>query len=117
DFDADGRLDLLISNLDGPPSLLRNEGAPGAWITVACEDARGGPCPIGTTVVVRAGGRTRSRDIASGDSFLSSHEPRAHFGLGGTEKVDEVVVAWPDGSRTVRRDVEARQVLRLKAGS
>jgi enediyne biosynthesis protein E4 len=117
DFDDDGDLDILISNLDAPPTLLRNDSRSGSWLTVACETARGGPCPPGTVVTVTAGGRRRSADIASGDSYLSSHDPRAHFGLGATERVDEVEVRWPDGSRSVRRDVPARRLLTIRQGT
>jgi hypothetical protein len=117
DFDDDGKLDLLVSSLDGPPSLLRNEGAVGSWLTVVCEGPSGATNPIGTTITIRALGRQQMRDIAAGDSFLGTHDPRAHFGLGSAETVDEVVVRWPDGSRSVRRDVRARQVLVIKKGS
>jgi hypothetical protein len=116
DFDNDGRLDLLFSHVDGPPSLLRNESDGGAWLTVICEDAHGGTNPVGTEVRIRAGGRTQWRDIASGDSYLSSHDPRPHFGLGPVEGVDEVDVRWPDGTHSVRRDVKARQFLRIRQG-
>ena len=116
DFDNDGALDVLISNLDAPPTLLRNESAPGSWLTVVCEDERGGLGPVGTVVKIRAGGRTQRRDIAAGDSFLSTHDPRPHFGLGASETVDEVDVRWPDGSHTVRRNVVARQFLRVRKG-
>ena len=68
-------------------------------------------------VTVKAGGRTQQRDIAAGDSFLSTHDPRPHFGLGAAERVDEVDVRWPDGSHSVRRDVAARQFLRVRKGS
>ena len=110
-------MDLLVTNLDAPPSLLRNESRGGAWLTVVCEGPRGEPGPVGTTVTVRAGGRTQQRDIASGDSFLSTHHPRPHFGLGAAERVDEVDVRWPDGSHSVRRNVPARQFLRVRKGS
>ncbi len=117
DYDDDGDLDLLVTNLDAPPSLLRNESRGGAWLTVVCEGPHGEPGPVGTTVTVRAGGRTQQRDIAAGDSFLSTHDPRPHFGLGAAERVDEVDVRWPDGSHSVRRNVPARQFLRVRKGS
>ena len=41
------------------------------------------------------------RDVAAGDSYMSTHDPRLHFGLGKAEKVDKVDVKWPDGSHTV----------------
>jgi hypothetical protein len=117
DFDGDGRLDLLFAHIDAPPSLLHNETEGGSWLTVVCEDERGGTNPIGTVVTVRAGGRTQWRDIAAGDSFMSTHDPRPHFGLGTAEAVDEVQVTWPDGSRSIRRNVAARRFLRIRKGS
>jgi hypothetical protein len=116
DYDNDGDLDLLITNLDERPSLLRNETAGRSWLTVVCEDPRGGIAPIGTRVTVRAGGRTQWRDIAAGDSFMSTHDPRPHFGLGAATRVDEVDVRWPDGTHTVLRDVAVRQFLRVRKG-
>ena len=117
DFDNDGRLDILITALDSPPALLHNEGPPGSWLTVVCEIPGGTAIPIGTKVTVTAGGRTMVRDIAAGDSYLSTHDPRPHFGLGKAEKADEVVVRWPDGTRSVRKDVPARQFLVVRKGS
>ena len=117
DFDNDGGLDILISSLDSPPTLLHNEGPKGSWLTVVCEGDRGSLGPVGTVVTIRAGGRTQRRDIAAGDSFLSTHDPRPHFGLGASETVDEVDVRWPDGSHTIRRNVAARQFLRVRKGS
>jgi enediyne biosynthesis protein E4 len=114
DFDNDGRLDILISHVDGPPSLLHNETAGGAWLTVVCEDRHGAENPIGTEVRIKAGGRTQWRDIAAGDSYMSTHDPRPHFGLGPVETVDEVDVRWPDGSHSVRHGVRARQFLRIR---
>jgi hypothetical protein len=117
DFDVDGRLDILITALDSPPELLHNEGAAGSWLTVVCEVPGGTAIPIGTRVTVTAGGRTMAQDIASGDSYLSTHDLRPHFGLGGAERADEVVVRWPDGTLSVRKNVRARQFLVVKKGS
>jgi hypothetical protein len=117
DYDNDGRLDLLITALDSPPALLHNEGATGSWLTVVCEVPGGTAIPIGAEVTVRAGGRTMKRDIAAGDSYLSTHDPRLHFGLGKAEKAEEVAVRWHDGTRTVRKDVPARQFLVVRKGA
>ena len=117
DYDNDGDLDLLITHIDAPPSLLRNDTAGGAWLTVICEGVRGEINPIGARVTVRVGKGTQSRDIAAGDSYMSTHDPRLHFGLGQAATVDEVNVRWPDGSHSVRRNVAARQFLRIRKGS
>jgi hypothetical protein len=117
DFDNDGRMDLLLSALDEAPELLRNESPAGSWLTVVCEIPGGTAIPVGATVTVTAGGRRMSRDVAAGDSYASAHDPRLHFGLGAAETADEVAVRWPDGTRTVRNDVRARQFLVVKKGT
>jgi enediyne biosynthesis protein E4 len=114
DFDDDGRLDVLMSVLDGPPVLLQNRSAAGSWLTVAVEVPGGTAVPVGTRVTVRAAGKLQTRDVAAGDSYASTHDPRLHFGLGRAESVDEVVVSWPDGTRTVRTNVPARQRLLVR---
>ena len=117
DYDNDGDLDILIGRLDLPPALLRNDTPGGAWLTVVLEARNGGPPPIGSQVLVRAGGRTLRRDVASSDSYASSHDPRLHFGLGNAERAETVEVRWPGGPRTVLRDVPARQFLTVREGS
>lgn len=117
DFDNDGDLDILITNLDAPPDLLRNDGrGAGSWLEVACEVPGGTAIPIGTTVTVTAGGRTQRRDIASGDSYLSTHDPRLHFGLGDAATVETIDVRWPDGSHTLRRIEPARRLITIRKG-
>ncbi len=116
DFDNDGDLDLLFTNLDGPPSLLRNDSPGGAWLTLVLEDRAGRPAPVGTSVTVTAGGRSQWRDVAAGESYMSTHDPRPHFGLGTADTVDRVDVAWPDGTHTVREHVKTRQFLTIRQG-
>ena len=101
DYDNDGDIDLLFTNLDAPVTLLRNDSATGSWLTVICE-APPGTHVIGTRVFVTAGALVQRGEVTSGGSFLSGQDPRVHFGLGGARRVDRVEVVWPDGSRTVR---------------
>jgi len=117
DYDNDGDMDILITHLDAAPTLLRNGSRSGSWLTVVCDLPGGGANPIGTQVFVTAGGRTQRRDIAAGDSYLSSGDPRPHFGLGSVEIVDRVEVRWPDGTRSVRAAVPARRFLHVLKGS
>jgi hypothetical protein len=117
DYDNDGDVDLLITNLDTPPVLLRNESTTASWLTVICETPPGAGTVIGTQVTVTLEGRTLIRDLAVGDSFLSTHDPRLHFGLGDADVVDKVDVQWPDGSHTVRTNVKARQFLVVRKGA
>ncbi|HEY7409855.1 MAG TPA: CRTAC1 family protein [Vicinamibacteria bacterium] len=114
DLDDDGRLDLVINDLDGSPQVLRNEAAPaGNWLIVELEGAKRNRNAIGSLVTVRAGGTRQLRDVRSGTSYLSQCDMRAHFGL-GTAAEAEVEVRWPDGSTSRQAGVRANQVLRLK---
>ena len=67
-------------------------------------------------MTITAGGRTLVRDVASGDSFLSTHDPRPHFGLGSTATVDQVDVRWPDGTHSVRHEGRGAAVPDGEAG-
>jgi hypothetical protein len=117
DYDDDGDLDLLVTHLDAPPSLLRNDGPQGSWLEVTLEDGKGGILPIGAEVRVTAGGRTQWRDVASGDSYMCTHDPRPHFGLGTASRVDRIEVVWPDQTRSVRQNVPARQNIHIRKGT
>jgi hypothetical protein len=114
DIDNDGDIDLLVTRLDAPPALLRNEGPQGAWLIVQFEDARGPISVPGAKVTVSAGGRKLFRDACAGESYSSTSDPRPHFGLGETERADTVEIRWPGGAVTVLKDVPARQILRVR---
>jgi hypothetical protein len=71
---------------------------------------------LGTLVTITAGGRTQSRDVAAGDSYVGTHDPRPHFGLGAATIVDVVDVRWPDGTHTLRRGVPAGRFVEIRKG-
>ena len=102
DFDNDGDLDILINNIDDPPTLLRNDGAnqAGHWLIINLIGNVNEKCPrdaIGTTVLCTVGGRVMRSDIASGRSYNSQSDLRAHFGLGALGRVDRLEVRWMNG--------------------
>ncbi|MEW6073575.1 MAG: CRTAC1 family protein [Planctomycetota bacterium] len=106
DIDSDGDLDLVVSNVDAPPTLLRNDTVPrGAWLAV---DA-----PGALRVEVRLGGTRLVRHAVHGGSFLSVSDARFHFGLGPVEEIDELVVVWSDGERTRQAAVGVNQLVRV----
>jgi len=113
DYDNDGDIDLLLTHLDEPPTLLRNDATGGSWLTVVPAGANGAPV-IGARVLVTAGGRTQKGDVYNGGSYLSSHDPRVHFGLGTATMVESVEVIWPGGARSVAKDVKANQFLTMR---
>ena len=97
DFDNDGDLDVVIMNLNEPPSLLRNDAPPhNHWLKVRLEGTHSNRSAIGSRVVVRYGGKVQAQEVMSQSSYLSSNDPRLHFGLGANAKAD-VEVRWPDG--------------------
>ena len=107
DFDDDGDMDVAINTVGGPLVLLESRGAAGNWLEVAFEDFS-----PGAVVTVRlADGREQRREVHAGSSYLSSEDPRLHFGLGRDDEIAEVRVAWPDGGTSVLEAVPANQVL------
>jgi hypothetical protein len=111
DYDNDGDVDIAVLPLGRPLVLIENRGAAGTWLQVALEGS-----PPGAEVTVRLpDGRKLRRAIAAGSSYLSSEDPRLHFGLGEATAVGEVRVRWPDGEETVLRDVRANQILEVEA--
>ena len=100
DIDNDGDVDLVAGTTAGRVLLLENV-APrhGHWLTVRAIDPALQRDAIGAVVTVTAGGKTWQRHLQPGSSYLSSHDPRAHFGIGETETIDTLEVLWPDGTR------------------
>ena len=118
DFDNDGDVDLLVMNMNEPPSLLRNDYAGGnGWIEVKLLGSRSNRAGVGATVVATVGGWKQARTVLSQSSYYSHDDLRAHFGLGGAAKADRVEVRWPSGTVDVLTNVEARRVVRVKEGS
>jgi hypothetical protein len=98
DVDNDGDVDVLVMNMNEPPSLLRNEYRGGnAWIRVALEGRVSNRAAIGATVTLTAGGRRQVRAVVSQSSYYSHDDLRLHFGLGAASRVDEIEVRWPSG--------------------
>ena len=101
DFDGDGRIDVVINDLDGAPQLLHNELAPaGHWLEVTLKGKSPNTSAIGAVVTVQTGGVQQMRLVQSGTGYLSQDDKRLHFGLGTANRADAVVVLWPDGTTT-----------------
>jgi hypothetical protein len=115
DLDNDGRLDVVINDLDGSPQVLHNE-VPGAghWLLVKLGGKGMNTDAIGAEVVVKAGRLRLRRLVQSGTGYLSQDDMRLHFGLGAQTKVDSLEVRWPDGSTTRMESVEADRLLQIR---
>ncbi len=99
DLFNDGKVDVIINSLDGPPILLRNVVENGNhWIDLKLVGGAGSPRDaIGAKVFVTAGGVTQRNDVLSGGSYCSSNDLRLHFGLGKAPRVDKFEIRWPSG--------------------
>ena len=117
DFDNDGDIDVLIVNLNEPPSLLRNDlTGTGHWIKVRLEGVKSNRSAIGARVLVHAGEQTQAQAVVSQSSFYSANDLRLHFGLGGAEVVD-IEIYWPNGLHESLRRVRANQLVTVREGA
>lgn len=107
DYDNDGDTDVAVGTIGGRLALLRNDGADGHWLIVAPD-----PAVPGTVVTIDiANEPSQRREVLAGSSYLSSEDPRAHFGLGADRGVARVTTRWPDGTKTVIDEVEFDQIV------
>jgi hypothetical protein len=113
DYDNDGDLDVAVGSVGGHLVLLQNTHAGGSWLEVQLDGFHPG---TEVTAVLPDGQKLR-REVHAGSSYLSSEDPRAHFGLGDAAEVRELVVRWPDGEETRLTDVLANQLVEVKPPS
>jgi len=119
DFDNDGDQDIIVlSNSEGP-RLYRNDlsGPDTNWLRIFMEPSGAAnipPAGLGATVSATAGGVTSFHVMAADNSYLMTSEQSVHIGLGRYKTVDELVVTWPNGRRTVLRGVSANQTLTVR---
>jgi len=101
DLFNDGKIDVVINNLDGPPLLLRNVNADhNHWVELQLAGGAKSPRDaVGATVYLTAGGIRQRGDVLSGGSYLSSNDMRVHFGLGQATRIDSVEIRWPSGAK------------------
>ena len=115
DCDNDGDIDISIGNVHGPAVLLRNEGGNrNHWLMVKTVGTKSNRDGIGARITVVAGGTTRIGEVRAGSSYLSQNDPRVHFGLGSSEKVDRLTIRWPSGIVQVLENVDADQVVTVR---
>jgi ASPIC and UnbV/FG-GAP-like repeat len=108
DYDNDGDLDIAVNGIGGRLVLLRNRGRKsGHWLEVSL--ATFAPGTVITAVL--PDGRRLVRQAIAGSSYLSSEDPRVHFGLGNATRVKELRVRFPDGSVVRRRGLAVDRIV------
>jgi hypothetical protein len=114
DLDDDGRIDVVVNDLDGAPQVFHNEiASSGHWLIVALTGKAPNTSAVGAVVTIENGGAKQLRVVQSGSSYLSQDDKRLHFGLGAATKADSIDVTWPDGTHSTLRDVRVDRVLEV----
>jgi hypothetical protein len=114
DVDNDGDVDVLVMNMNEPPSLLRNDyKGNNGWVQVALEGRKSNRSAIGATVTVTVRGRRQARAVLSQSSYYSHDDLRLHFGIGAAARVDSIDVRWPDGRVQRLANVEPRRLVKI----
>src|SRR5262249_3337740 len=97
DYDNDGDIDIAVSNSGGPLELLPHDGGRGKWIGFLLRGRKSNRSAIGARVTLETERGRKVRDVKAGDSYLSSSDPRVHFGLGAATTIRRVSIRWPSG--------------------
>jgi hypothetical protein len=114
DFDNDGRLDLIVCNCNQTPDLLQNRvSSQNHWLKIHLVGTGSNRDGIGTRVRLKTGGGTQELERIGGGSYLSSSDPRLHFGLGKATRVEQLEVFWPSGAYEKLKDLKVDQIIRL----
>jgi hypothetical protein len=118
DLDNNGRIDVVVENIDGAPLVLHNDSvSANHWITLQLQGTRSNRLAIGAKVKVISGALSQIDEVRSGGSYLSQNDFRLHFGLGSADRVDRVEVRWPSGATENLRNLAADGFYVVKEGS
>jgi len=106
DFDNDGDLDIVVNNIDGEAMLFDNKSK-GNWLQVKTKTNS----ESFTEVIIKYNGKIQSHEIKRTRGYMSSSSPIAHFGIGASNTIDEIIIKWKDGSIQKLNNITANQRL------
>jgi hypothetical protein len=116
DYDNDGRIDIVVTNINDRPTLLHNESAGGHWATFRLVGSRSNRDAVGAKLLVTAGGKRQLLEVRSGGSYMSHNDLRAHVGLGDAARIDRVEIRWPSGATEVASGLAVDRFLVAREG-
>jgi hypothetical protein len=117
DFDNDGDMDVVVMNMNEPPSLLRNDvSGTGHWLKVLLVGVKSNRSAIGARVTARYGGRVQAQEVTAQSSFYSANDRRLHFGLGPAVSAD-LTIRWPTGDTENVPNVVADALVVIREGA
>jgi hypothetical protein len=116
DVDQDGDVDVVVANMHAPPSLLVNEtAARGHWLQLLLIGRTANRDGVGARVSVTASGKKQTQTAKSGGGYLSSHDPKVHFGLGESSSA-RILVWWPSGATEDLGELGADRLYAVREG-
>ena len=117
DLNNDGNVDVVVLDMDGPPQLLLNVTENhNHRVLFKLVGAKSNKMGIGAKVVVTAGKFTQTAEVRAGGSYISSNDPRLHFGLGAEVRMSQVEIRWPMGEKEILKDLPADFIYTITEG-
>jgi hypothetical protein len=114
DYDNDGRMDLAVSNIGEPVSLLKNfSETQNHWIRLRLVGRNSNRDALGAEATIVSAGRESHHWIKGGASYLAAHDPRLLIGLGDATRTERVTVRWPSGIVQAWTDLAVDRSYRL----
>ena len=108
DLNNDGTIDMVIFNVGAPPSLFlndtRNSNHRVLFKLIGTKSNRGA---VGARVTITSATRSQIEEVKAGSSYLSTSDPRLHFGLAADAVIDKVEIRWPNGNMETLHNVPA----------
>ena len=118
DYDSDGDIDIVVTNSNTAPHLLRNDGGNQKnYLQIRLIATQGTTDAIGARVKITTGELTQTREVRSGDGYLSQRDLTLHFGVADYAQIDSIEIQWQSGAKQLIKSVPANQVLSLKEDS
>ena len=116
DIDNDGRIDMVVSVLNGPAEFFHNISETGNhWILLKLVGIKSNRMAIGAQVkLTAADGSTQWNEVTTAVGYASSSDPRVHFGLGKNKLIKEIEIRWPSGIKQILRDQPVDQILKIE---
>ena len=118
DIFNDGKIDVIVNNMDGVPVLLRNVNPDHHhWVELKLIGGPRSPRDaVGATVYLNADGIRQREDVLSGGSYLSSNDLRVHFGLGDATDAGSVEIHWPSGAKETLKLLAVDRIFTITEG-
>lgn len=116
DYERDGDLDVLVTNIDAPANLLRNGGTSDGWVSFLLRGTESNRDAIGARLWLETGGRRLPGEVDPFGSYQSQSSYAVHFGLGSNESIERLLLRWPSGREEEIVDLTARRFYTIEEG-